>query len=54
MPIEIREIVIQAKIDDDLGQEAVDSELNVEALKAEVIAECAEMIRRALERVGER
>jgi len=53
MPVEIREIVIQAKVEDEDAARAPEP-VDVAALKSEILDACADMIRKALERIGER
>jgi len=51
MPVEIREIVLQARVNDDLTAESGSSEETQEelrSLKDEILQECERMIRDAL------
>ena len=53
MPVEIREITIGAEISEPRAAEPPRS-FDAEELREQILAECEAMIRRALERLGER
>ncbi|MGA2043980.1 MAG: DUF5908 family protein [Roseiarcus sp.] len=53
MPVEIREINIGAEVVDE-PKPAPAQAADTEALRAEILADCAELIRKALDRLGER
>ena len=53
MPVEIREISISANIEDEPKPVAAPA-IDIKELREEILAECAELIRKALERQFER
>jgi Family of unknown function (DUF5908) len=53
MPVEIREISISASVEDQPPQPYA-PEIDIKKLREEILAECADLIRKALERQWER
>jgi len=53
MPVEIREIVISASIEDQAPLAPAPA-VDVNELRADILAECAELIRKAIERQWDR